>query len=158
MKVFIKNADNGALVLAPHPETYLTDLIALDQSTMHYPWPEKTWHNELGNTHTYAALYPDVGFILFDNNPLENTLHLLKIALLENQRGQGRAQLIFQEFLELISQERGNGPAVFLEVESKNDRAIAFYHKLGFKKLHLKKKFYSDGLDALSMIYQSESN
>lgn len=157
MKVFIKNTD-GALVLAPHPESHLTALIALDQSIMHYPWPEKTWRSELGNAHTYAALYPQIGFILFDNNPLENTLHLLKIALLENQRGQGRAQLIFQEFLELISQERGSVPAVFLEVESKNSRAIAFYHKLGFKNLHLKKKFYSDGLDALSMIYESESS
>lgn len=153
MKIFIKSED-GSLTLATQPQFTILELAALDQLTMEYPWSEKLWLSELDNPHCFAGLYPQRGFVVFENNPLEETLHLLKIGVLESQRGQGVAQIIFQEFLELISQERGDFPAVYLEVESKNLRAIGFYQKLGFKKLHLKKKFYSDGKDALSMIYQ----
>lgn len=153
MKLFFKS-ENVAFELKPHPENYLPQIAALDQSLMDYAWSDKLWHNELLNSFSYLALIPEKGFLLFENNPNEDTLHLLKIAVSENERGTGIAKYLFEEFLELITQERGFRPKVYLEVECKNSRAIAFYTKLGFKKLHVKKKYYSDGKDALSMIFE----
>ena len=78
----------------------------------------------------------------------ENLLHLLKILIKKEQRGQGVAEkLIFQVF----HQYPKDYVKLILEVATDNHSAVAFYRKIGAQPLNIVKRFYSDGKDALRM-------
>ena len=68
-------------------------------------------------------------------------------------RGQKLGQKLLSEALKELEQ---NGfREFFLEVEAQNIVAQNLYLKNGFKLIHRKKKFYSDGQDALIMTKSS---
>lgn len=48
----------------------------------------------------------------------------------------------------LIAYLKSHNKEIFLEVSNQNEKAIRFYEKNGFQKIHIRKKYYSDGSDA----------
>jgi ribosomal protein S18 acetylase RimI-like enzyme len=48
--------------------------------------------------------------------------------------------------------------SIFLEVDTKNDTALAFYKKVGFSTLSLRQSYYPNGNDAYTMVYQHKSS
>lgn len=128
------------------------DLIPkLDLKHFPRPWKESDWKTLDMSQHRLWVLEKGdlIGFALFATPRGDETAHLLKILVIPEQRGSGVAT----EFWKSISKELENSGfrTVYLEVEKSNDRAQAFYRKLGFKLLREVKSFYSDGEAGLMM-------
>lgn len=75
------------------------------------------------------------------------------IAIKEEEEGKGYATKFLSElFLELKSH---GYQKIFLEVRSKNARAIALYERLGFKQFRIRKNYYYDD-DAICYMKEIE--
>lgn len=68
------------------------------------------------------------------------------LAIRQDQEGKGLASSFLSDVIKELSQEGIEN--IFLEVRSRNLRAISLYERTGFKLYHTRKKYYSDD-DAL---------
>ena len=68
--------------------------------------------------------------------------HITAIAVRQAYRGRGVGELLLAGAIEIAMQEKSR--VVTLEVRVSNDSAIALYKKYGFKKVGLRKAYYSD--------------
>lgn len=123
----------------------------LDQKYFPRPWKKSDWERMDLSQHglwIYEQESRPIGFALF-STPHDETAHLLKILVIPENRGTGAAL----DFWNKVSEElRGKGfKRVYLEVEESNDRARAYYQKLGFRLLRRVKSYYSDGEAGIMM-------
>lgn len=65
-------------------------------------------------------------------------------------RGQGLAKVLLNEFL---NSAEFKDKTVWLEVSSKNLKAIKVYLNCGFKQVSVRANYYQDGSDALLLSY-----
>ncbi len=80
---------------------------------------------------------------------VDGQAHILKIAVHPDFRRQGIAHALL---IRLIRDARDLGAHEYLlEVRASNDAAHAFYEKQGFTVIGVRKRYYSDGEDALVM-------
>jgi ribosomal-protein-alanine N-acetyltransferase len=154
----MKTTHNSMIIIQDYKDAHphISQLTKLDQLEMKYSWSEKDWHLFL-KSNKYCLLLCTAGnddskilsFCLLKLCPLESLMHLLKIVVSSNERGNGLGhQLISTAFSQL---ETTNLDKIFLEVEVGNDAAVALYLKNGFIQIHQKKSFYSDSSDAFVM-------
>ena len=87
-----------------------------------------------------------VGFITYSVNV--DFAEIDDILVKPSFRRRGIASLLLGE---LLAQIKGQTKKVFLEVRSSNLYAQSLYKKWGFATLSVRKKYYSDGEDALVM-------
>lgn len=87
-----------------------------------------------------------VGFLTYSLS--EDFSELNDVLVKPTFRRQGVANSLMGEF---ISRVKGKTPKIFLEVRLSNVSAQALYEKWGFSRLSVRKKYYSDGEDALVM-------
>ncbi|MCL2283477.1 MAG: ribosomal protein S18-alanine N-acetyltransferase [Fibromonadales bacterium] len=74
---------------------------------------------------------------------------LLYIAVEQAERGKGFGMVLMEHcHKELAAQ---GAKSFFLEVKKSNAAAIALYKKLGYEKISERKKYYSNGEDAIVM-------
>ncbi len=78
---------------------------------------------------------------------------ILALGTAEQFQKQGRSEKLLLQFL---SDCGAMSKLITLEVHAKNDRAIALYQKCGFKTVRIRKKYYSDGSDALVMDFRAD--
>lgn len=78
-------------------------------------------------------------------------INLLDIATLEEYKNKGYAKALLKYLISLKKLEQ----TFSLEVKSKNKPAINLYESFGFKTLHVRKKYYKDGDDALCMFLEN---
>ena len=79
-------------------------------------------------------------------------INLLLIATKQNQKNKGYAKLLMQHLDDMSTKQN---KTFSLEVKSTNTVAIGLYQKFGFKTIHIRKKYYKDGADALIMFKQN---
>ena len=79
-------------------------------------------------------------------------INLLLIATKQNQKNKGYAKLLMQHLDDMSTKQN---KTFSLEVKSTNIVAIGLYQKFGFKTIHIRKKYYKDGADALIMFKQN---
>ena len=122
-------------------------VIKIDQLFPH-PWKESAWRNLSVAERCFVLEIEEklVGYILFRHLAGAEDGHLLKIFMLEDARGTGGACELLKVSSDLLGLKE-----VFLEVGETNQRAQHFYIKMGFKKVHLARGFYSDGENAWIM-------
>lgn len=131
----------------------IIEVAQLDSQFFPWPWDLNDWLKEVKkeNCVLYAAVDNDtvIGYCLFSISELDNFAHLLKILIAPTHRGQKVAQQLHH----VISSSSLfiNIKTLYLEVSVKNEPAIKLYEDLGYEKLVLKKKFYSNGDDAFAM-------
>lgn len=136
--------------LSPSGE-FWSDVIQLDLDHFPRPWKQSEWET-LDLAHNGLWVYLEqgrpIGLALF-STPQDETAHLLKILIIPERRGSEAAE----EFWRLLAFELKEQGflKVYLEVEESNERARAFYHKLGFELLRKVKSYYSDGEGAHMM-------
>lgn len=127
-------------------------VLALDSEQFPRPWSKKNW-DELNWEHhllfSWSTAESLSAFSLFSRIPGDNSAHLLKVCVTESLRGSGVIQLFWESCIEYL--KKNNLLSIYLEVETTNQRAIAFYQKSGFKTLRNIKSYYSDGADAMTM-------
>ncbi|MBI2522091.1 MAG: GNAT family N-acetyltransferase [Bdellovibrio sp.] len=127
----------------------------LDQFLSPHAWSEQDWQVLQGNYFLCAASKEEPEDSLFaggllGTHPLRGDVgHLLKIVVHPNLRRRGAATLLLQFYLNHL---RSIGArSLYLEVAVSNLDALKFYRKYGLKDLCVKKRFYQNGEDALSM-------
>ncbi len=81
---------------------------------------------------------------------LNSQAELLNIAILPKYRKQGLGREIIDFWINTLS-KRGF-TEIFLEVRESNKNAINLYESIGFKTFEIRKNYYSDGEDALTML------
>lgn len=91
-----------------------------------------------------------VGFLIASN--LVDSFNILLIAVKDEQRGKGVASKLIEE-LEKFAKENAI-EKIWLEVRESNFKAIGLYQKNNFKKIYERKRYYSDGENAL--IFEKE--
>lgn len=117
------------------------------------PWPERAFLAEIAAKHNqYVAARADdelVGYAGISRlgrcKPFEYEVHTIAVDPAYQGRGIGRQML--RRLLDYA-----DGGAIFLEVRTDNEAAIALYESEGFTRIGLRKRYYRvSGADAYSM-------
>lgn len=126
----------------------------LDLKYFPTPWDSASWDQVFSEgadrfilVDVHDGLIP--GFILFDLNLVDSFAHLLKILVNPDNRGFKIGKNLLNEAIRVLK-ERGIR-TFFLEVEEENIVARNLYESMGFKVIHKKKQFYSNGGTAIIM-------
>ena len=121
---------------------------------MKYSWTKLQWE-ELNDSFGGYSLFQIcneshelLGFSLW-NIQATDCAHLLKIVITTDFRGRGAGKTLLSSSIEELKSLDFND--FYLEVECQNTSAIRLYERLGFERVHLKKRFYRDGSDAFAM-------
>lgn len=142
----------GKLLRVQLNDPQFEKVLLIDQADFPRPWNRNDWTSLDFRFHhllIFEGRFDVDGFCLFSIVPGDDSAHLLKICLIKELRGQGKAVQFWSEILRYLEGQSVN--SVFLEVESDNSDAIRFYSKVSFNRLRLIKGYYSDGKDALTM-------
>lgn len=118
-------------------------------------WPLQMFFDELAQTETRRYLVAEsageiVGYAgLMCIEPIAD---VQTIAVVPEQEGRGIGSALLTE---LIRESRLRHAAdVLLEVRADNPRAQQLYRRFGFEQIHVRPRYYRDGVDALIMRLQ----
>lgn len=126
----------------------------LDHEFFPFPWTDSSWNGLFSVADRHLLMLAEIsneikGFVLFEISSADSFAHLLKIIVDPNERTKGvGGELLGTSLNELNYLGIKN---FFLEVEENNHGAIALYKSFGFKVIHQKNDFYSNGENALIM-------
>ena len=123
-----------------------SQMMAIERGAFEQPWSASVMKDSLFAAHTrvWGIFHEEegeselIGFgvisIILDES------ELLDMAIAKDFQGKGYGQVLM-DFL--VKKAAGNGAEkMFLEVRASNKRAIHVYKKLGFKLIHVRKKYY----------------
>ena len=117
------------------------------------PWPAAAFNRELAGPHNHYVGARTVGALvgyagisrLGRTPPFEYEVHTIGVDPVYQGCGIGRRLL--DELLDFAA-----GGAVYLEVRTDNEPAIALYRSVGFERIGLRRRYYSvSGADAYTM-------
>jgi ribosomal-protein-alanine N-acetyltransferase len=118
-------------------------------------WPLQMFRDELAQTDTRHYLVAEfrgriVGYAgLMCIEPISD---VQTIAVVPEHEGKGIGSALLTE---LIAESRARGAQdVLLEVRADNPRAQQHYRRFGFEQIHIRLRYYRDGVDALIMRLQ----
>lgn len=123
-------------------------------ASMPAPWTAEMILEELGRDWAHVWVLRDRGegpiLSVIDFWLVADELHVLNLATLPSARRRGYAERLMSEATDYA---RRHGASVLtLEVRASNQTAIALYQKLEFLPIGVRRKYYSDGEDALVMM------
>jgi ribosomal-protein-alanine N-acetyltransferase len=130
----------------------LPALSAIEDNSFTAPYPASIWERLLDDCPEsfYVATDPERKLVGYCVSSLSGQLaHLISLAVHPKFRRKGVATILLQETLRFLTAH--NAVELVLEVNPKNADAIQLYSKLGFEKIGLMEKYYSDGSDAVTM-------
>ncbi|HLP45854.1 MAG TPA: ribosomal protein S18-alanine N-acetyltransferase [Candidatus Kapabacteria bacterium] len=113
------------------------------------PWKKKFFYDELNHDISFFYVAEDAitkkicGYIIFWI--IEETLELHDIAVIENYKNRGVGSQLMNFMLEIARIREVE--EIFLEVRLSNAAAIAFYEKFNFKKIDVRKNYYSEPIE-----------
>lgn len=118
-------------------------------------WPRQMFVDELAQASRHYLVAEDrdeiVGYAgLMCLPPVAD---VQTIAVLPDFEGQGIGTALLTELL--AEAGRRGATEVLLEVRADNPRAQQLYRRFGFEQIHLRPRYYRDGVDALVMRAQS---
>ena len=146
----------------------LRDMTAADIPVVHglerrlFPvdaWPLQMFHDELAQAETRRYVVAEhagriVGYAgLMCIDPIAD---VQTIAVAPEQEGKGIGSALLGE---LIRESRlRHAEDVLLEVRADNPRAQQLYLRFGFEQIHVRPRYYRDGVDALIMRLRLEAD
>ena len=135
----------------------LNEIYEIEKSVFKNCWSEislkKEHENKNFNLNLVCRLNNKIIGYFFSKNVI-NEYHILNFALKKNYQHRGYGKLFFK----IIINEYILDGSVFLEVKRSNLSAINFYKKFNFKEIGFKKKYYSDGEDAIILRFNKKRN
>jgi len=134
--------DRKNILVKPYQPEYINRVLAILEKNG-YNW------NISSNTLKYC-LFVDgklVGFLEVSKALNEAEVYIIVIDPL--YQGKGLGTLFLSKVLQELKETGVD--KVFLEVSTKNNRAINLYTKLGFMEIFRRKSYYKDGSDAIIM-------
>ncbi len=123
----------------------------LEQQVFKDCWPRRSFVYEVENedySHPFVMLQQEkiVGYAVVWY--VSRELHINNIAVAPEFRRQGFGAKLLEYILDLFQ----DFDTAFLEVRISNTAAISLYEKYMFIKAAIRKKYYTDGEDALIMV------
>ncbi|WP_427135850.1 ribosomal protein S18-alanine N-acetyltransferase [Pseudarthrobacter sp. S9] len=115
-------------------------------------WPLQMFHDELAQADTRRYLVAEfhgeiVGYAgLMCIEPISD---VQTIAVVPEQEGKGIGSALLAELI--AESRRRHAEDVLLEVRADNPRAQQLYRRNGFEQIHVRPRYYRDGVDALIM-------
>ena len=76
-------------------------------------------------------------------------IHITNIVVKKNLRNNGIGNVLLNKLIQICKDKKTS--SITLEVSVNNISAIKLYEKCGFKKVGIRKKYYSNSVDALIM-------
>lgn len=114
-------------------------------------WSRSLLQGELENSYSLCFLAKKgkevVGYLL--GRMVIDEGEILRIAVKDHLRNRGIGSSLLKAYLSELKKRKVK--KVFLEVSEKNERAIRFYEKFGFKPLGLRKNYYLNNTQAIVM-------
>lgn len=118
-------------------------------------WPVQMFLDELSQPETRRYLVAEAGDGIVGYAGLmciEPIADVQTIAVVPDYEGRGIGTTLLTQ---LIDEARDRGAAdVLLEVRADNPRAQQLYRRFGFEQIHIRPRYYRDGVDALIMRLQ----
>lgn len=125
----------------------LESILDLDRMALSTKWSREHYLTYVNHANAiFNVLIIDgelVGFVLVLQG--EEQSDLLQIAVCDSYRTRAFGSKLIESVLDHYS----NKHELFLEVDESNLTAIAFYYRLGFDKIGLRKAYYDNGNNAL---------
>ena len=118
-------------------------------------WPLQMFHDELAQVDTRRYLVAEVhgGIVGYAGLMcIEPISDVQTIAVVPEQEGKGIGSALLTELI--VESRRRHAQDVLLEVRSDNPRAQQLYRRFGFEQIHVRPRYYRDGVDALIMRLQ----
>jgi len=144
---------SGGTILATMTLEDLPGVLAIERASFALPWTEENFRHEIeSNPHAWNVVARDdegvAGFA--SAHVVAGDLMINDVAVEPSRRRQGVGRAIVRHLIEGAA-ARGCRRA-FLEVRPTNAAALALYAELGFRRIGLRPRYYSDtGEDALVM-------
>jgi ribosomal-protein-alanine N-acetyltransferase len=118
-------------------------------------WPLQMFRDELAQTDTRRYLVAEVhgGIVGYAGLMcIEPISDVQTIAVVPEQEGKGIGSALLTELI--AESRRRHAQDVLLEVRADNPRAQQLYRRFGFEQIHVRPRYYRDGVDALIMRLQ----
>lgn len=136
----------------------LDGIIAIESVSYPSPWPRRVFEREIKADNSYKRVIRLGGFVVgyIVTWTIYDEVHILNIAVHPDYRNMGIGEKLMSDCLSYSS---GNGlKYAVLEVRVSNNAARNLYHKIGFREIQLRKKYYSDtGEDGIVMMYELQN-
>ncbi|MEY9777813.1 ribosomal-protein-alanine N-acetyltransferase [Arthrobacter sp. MW3 TE3886] len=118
-------------------------------------WPLQMFHDELAQADTRRYLVAEIhgGIVGYAGLMcIEPISDVQTIAVVPEQEGKGIGSALLTELI--TESRRRHAQDVLLEVRADNPRAQQLYQRFGFEQIHVRPRYYRDGVDALIMRLQ----
>jgi [ribosomal protein S18]-alanine N-acetyltransferase len=118
-------------------------------------WPLQMFIDELAQAETRRYLVAEAAGAIVGYAGLmyiEPIADVQTIAVVPEQEGRGIGSALLTELLR--ESRRRHAADVLLEVRADNPRAQQLYRRFGFEQIHVRPRYYRDGVDALIMRLQ----
>lgn len=115
-------------------------------------WPFQMFVDELGQSDTRHYLVAETAGIIVGYAGLmciQPIADVQTIAVIPEQEGKGIGTALLTALIR--ESRRRNAEDVLLEVRADNPRAQQLYLRFGFEQIHVRPRYYRDGVDALIM-------
>ena len=126
------------------------DVFVLEQKCFSCPYSLESLESDLQNEnrHQIFAFLGDelVAYVSFEE--VLDELSLFRICVLPELREYKIATKLMQKMIDYFN-ENANLKKIFLEVSSKNEKAIKLYQKFNFKQISMRENYYEKNDDAL---------
>ncbi len=141
----------GTILIEPMKESDLLEVMRIEREVFQPGWSEQAFLNDLRNPSAlYLVLRLDGKIVGYAGMWLiVDEVHITNVAVKPEYRGRGFAKRLILRLLH-IARQRGMVRAT-LEVRISNTPAQKLYEMFGFRPVAVRKRYYSDGEDALIM-------
>lgn len=140
---------NEDILIQPLTFNDLNEVLQIENTSFKDPWTRGMFIREIGSNNFYVLRERNSNRLLgyFGFWQIFDEFHITNLAVALEYRGQGIGSFILNYLL--CEAKRKNCQRVMLEVRATNLPAQRLYFKFGFEVLGKRKKYYSDGEDAL---------
>ena len=149
-----ESTTSTTLSVRPATEDDLDAVLAVEKRCYKHPWSRAQFAEELKTKNSQFLVLTDdetdtlvAGYVVFRDLGTES--HLLNVAVEHGWRGLGMGNRLVG--MAINHAYRHEQERVFLEVRTENLAAMTLYEKMGFRRITVRKKFYSNGDDAFFM-------
>ena len=133
-------------------EKDLPAVLAIEESSFLSPWTRASFLHELHSPYSQLTVAEQRGEVIgyLCCWYVADEVHILDVAVRPESRRQGAGARLLRHAL-VVGQRKG-AQSANLEVRRSNLPAIALYEKFGFQQVAVRRRYYTNGEDALLMV------
>lgn len=129
--------------ITPMTEEDISEIADLEKMCFSKPWSAQSLKDELCNDTARFFVLKNDGKVLgyIGANNICDEVYITNVAVFPENRGRGYGKMLVSRLI--LQSQLENANFVTLEVRESNEKAIRLYESCGFKKVGVRKNFYS---------------